>query len=84
MMPDRDDDNVVRFPKISSVGNDEIKNVDSTKAAIDWGDKYYAGITDDGDFKIINMRLPGKVQLITRKGFIESLEHLRITIATED
>jgi hypothetical protein len=58
----------------------DLTQMTSAKAVIDWVDKYYAGITDDGVFKYINLRLPNKIQLMTRKSFVESLEHLEITI----
>jgi hypothetical protein len=61
----------------------DLSKMTSIKVIIDWVDKYYAGIVDDGDYKILNLRLPGKIQLMTRTKFIESLEHLEITITGE-
>src|SRR5260370_34782275 len=55
----------------------------STKAAIDFMEKYYGDITDDGVYKILNFRVPGKVQEMTRKHFMESTEAWSITITTE-
>ncbi len=50
---------------------DEIRQTNTPEAAIAWVDKRYAKITDDGVFKILNLRLPGKIQEMTRKNFIE-------------
>ena len=41
MVDPKRDDNIVPFPRKHSI-EDEIKQVNSPKAAIDWVDKYYA------------------------------------------
>ena len=87
-----DEDKVLRFADLKPLFKEKPNNstepdlsqMTSAKAVIDWVDKYYAGITDDGVFKYINMRLPGKRQLMTRKSFMESLEHLEITITPSE
>jgi hypothetical protein len=79
--PERDD-NIVPFPRKVSI-EDEIKQVNSPKGAIDWVDKYYAEIVDDGVYMILNFRVPRKLQKMTRKHFVESLVALRLTITAE-
>ena len=64
--------------------NEEAKQASiSTKTAIDFMDKYYGDITDDGVYKILNFRIPGKMQEMTRKNFMESTEAWSLTITVE-
>ena len=64
--------------------NEEAKQASvSTKAAIDFMDKYYGDITDDGVYKILNFRIPGKMQEMTRKNFMELTEAWSLTITVE-
>ena len=64
--------------------NEEAKQASvSTKAAIEFMDKYYGDITDDGDYKILNFRIPSKLQQMTLKNFTDSTEAWSLTIAVQ-
>lgn len=80
--PERDD-NIVPFPRKLSA-EDEAKQATSPKAAIEWVDKYYAEITDEGVYKILNFRVPGKLQQMTLKNFTDSLAAYKLTITDEN
>jgi hypothetical protein len=56
----------------------------SVKNALAWGHKFYATVTNEGSFFILNRRLPGKVSFMTRKNFIDSLEDKQLIITHED
>jgi hypothetical protein len=80
--PERDD-NIVLFPRKLSA-EDEAKQATSPRAAIEWVDKYYAEITDEGVYKILNFRVPGKLQKMTLKNFTDSLIAYKLTITAEN
>ena len=81
--PERNDNNIVPFPRKLSA-EDEAKQATSPKAAIEWVDEYYAEITDEGVYKILNFRVPGKLQQMTLKNFTDSLIAYKLTITAEN
>ena len=94
---DVEKDNVLRLAKLKAnplFGEREQKpntaaqpdqsEINSIKDVIDWVNKYYWKITLPGKVRYMSKRVPGKIIFLDRKGFIEDLENLKLTITSEE
>lgn len=86
-----DEDKVIRLADLKHTFDqkrqskpDELPDVNSTKGALEWADRYYAVALIVGKFMIINKRIPGETILMSKKDFIDSLENIRLRVVGED
>jgi hypothetical protein len=73
-----DDENVVHLSDVTKLNRgsqpSDAPDISSSQGAITWVSKYYATLEHEGQFFIINWRVPGKRSFMKRQAFVDSLE----------
>jgi Family of unknown function (DUF5906) len=86
-MPDENDDNnVVQAQHLfeEKYRTRKPDSIDSIKDAVEWCNRYYAKITVNGRFFVLNERIDTKISFMRKQDFLDSLEHRRLVITDNE